>query len=167
MNEDIYQDKYKATVPKIIDYGCIFMTVFLFCLLAAFHFRFFWCSPILLSVPFILSKFQGKIYCNGDTVVIQDLYHGRKTIPIESITGVEIKVYAHKEGIVGMLSVHHYIFVMKIITEHKKYKFKMDAKNDVIEYDFGSIRNIGNSKNKVAFLKLKKYIETIHAINNL
>ncbi|MDE6087507.1 MAG: hypothetical protein K2G25_03890 [Oscillospiraceae bacterium] len=166
MNQDIYQDKYRPTVPKIIDYGCIFITVFLWIFSAVLQFRFFWCVPVLLCIPSILSKFPGKICCNQDTVIIQDLYHGKKIIPIDTITDVTIKIYAHKEGIAGILSVHHYIFVMKIITEHKKYKFKMDAKSDVMEYSFGSI-DIEKSKNKVAFLKLKKYIEAIHAINNL
>ena len=167
MNEDIYQDKYKATVPKIIDYGCIFMTVFLFLFFAALHFHFFWCSPILLFVPFILSRFPGKIYCNENTVVIQDLYHGRKIIPIREIKSVEITAFAHKEGTFAMLLVHHYIFEMKIITGQKKYKFKMDAKNDIIEYDFPGYIDIDRCKNKVAFLRLKKYIETTQYIDNL
>ena len=116
MNQEIYEDRYKPTVPKVIDYGCIAVAILSFFYLAYKFQCVFWYPLLLLLVPFVLSRFPGRIYCDGETVAIQDPYHGTKRIPIEAITGLEIKVYAHQEGIPMVMTVHHYIYVMRIRT---------------------------------------------------
>lgn len=163
MSGIIYQDKYKVTIPKVVDYGCIFLAVFLFFFLAACHFPYFWCTLLFLCVPFILSKFSGNIYCTDDKVAIYDIFHGKRVFSIESIKSVEIKLYAHKEGI-GILWAHHFIVEMKIITEHRKYKYRMDVKPDDVKSDFFE-QKIDMNHSNIAFWKLKKYIETSQEIN--
>lgn len=170
MNDDVYLDTYRATIPKIIDYGCI-MIAFLFCMcgfiFGNWHPALILCmSLIILCIPFILSRIPGKIFCNGDIVALQDLYHGKKAIPIEAIKEIEVKIFSHNESFYTCHSVHHYIFEMKIITDQKNYKFKMDAKKNIVEQP-GFITDTQKYANKVAFLKLKKYIEAIHYINQL
>ncbi|MCI5816398.1 hypothetical protein [Ruminococcus sp.] len=154
MNQEIYEDRYKPTVPKVIDYGCIAVALLSFFYLAYKFQCVFWYPLLLLLVPFVLSRFPGRIYCDGETVAIQDPYHGTKRIPIEAITGLEIKVYAHQEGIPMVMTVHHFIYVMRIRTPRKTYTFKQDVKRDADRKD-------------TAFMKLKRYIEAVRYIDSI
>lgn len=180
MNENYYHDTYRATIPKIIDYGCIVLAV-----LSPFICGFLClnlhidplinninllpvlclCLPFIIgAIPFILHRIPGKICCNEDTVIIADLYHGKNIISIKDIQEIEVKVFAHEEGHIGFMAVHHYIFVLIIKTNARKYKFKMDAKKDFVENYKGDIsKKYGN----IAFVKLKRYIEATNYINSL
>ena len=166
MEQEIYQDTYKATLPKVIDYGCIAAAVIGCFALAALHFRWFWCALLLLIVPFLLSRIPGKIWCNAEMVVIQDMYHGRKTIPMETIRDVEIRVFALKQGI-GVLFLHHYIIDMKIRTDSRTYKFRMDDKGDGIAMQFPGYLDLNSTESSAAFLRLKRYIDTTQQLNAL
>ncbi len=166
MEQEIYQDTYKATIPKVIDYGCIAAAVIGCFVLAALHFRWFWCALLLLIVPFLLSRIPGKIWCNAETVVIQDIYHGRKTIPIDTIQSVDIRVFALKQGR-GILFLHHYILEMKIRTDGRTCRFRMDDKGDGIAVQFPGYLDLKSTKSSAAFLRLKRYIETTQQLNDL
>ena len=52
MSEIIYQDKYKVTIPKVVDYGCIFLAVF---------FKIF-CINDNLPVKLLLCTYYGNIF---------------------------------------------------------------------------------------------------------
>lgn len=167
MNAEMYQDRYKATVPKVIDYGCIAAAVLLFWTLCALHFRWFFLSLLLLAVPFLLSCIPGRIYCSETAVLLQDLYHGKTIIPMDSIRGTELRVIAHKEGIGAFLPVHHYIIELKLITDTRTYRYRMDAGADAIDIQFPGHVELEKSKSRIPFLKVRKYIETTQYLNQL
>lgn len=154
MNQEIYEDRYRPMVPKVIDYGCIVVGILSFFMLGYRLQCVFWYPLLLLLVPCVLSGFPGRIYCNQETVAIQDLYHGTKRIPIDAITGLEIKIYSHEEGIGIPMIVHHYIYVMRIRTAGKTYVFKQYVKRDA-------------DRKNTAFMKLKRYIEAVRYIDSI
>lgn len=67
MNQEIYEDRYRPMVPKVIDYGCIVVGILSFFMLGYRLQCVFWYPLLLLLVPCVLSGFPGRIYCNQET----------------------------------------------------------------------------------------------------
>ncbi|MDE5883927.1 MAG: hypothetical protein K2H29_02440 [Oscillospiraceae bacterium] len=155
------KERYESSVPLMLDDTILFLSIVL-SLYGSYATRgLFWFPFLGLFLPWILSIIPSKFECDEKNLVMYDVIRGKKVIPLSRIQDMQISVSSLNIKQVGSKYsgyVHHYEFELKIMTEKKKYKFRMNAKRNIVEYP-GQILNSDYYCDKVAFFRLKKYIE--------
>lgn len=155
------KERYESSVPVMLDYTILFLSITL-----SFYGSFvtrglFWFPFLGLFLPWVLSIIPSKFECDEQNLIMYDFIRGKKIIPLSSINAMQIRVLSaniKRTGAIGGGYAHHYEFELKITTTKKKYKFRMNAKRNIVEHP-GYILNPDYYCDKVAFFKLKKYIE--------
>lgn len=156
------KERYESSVPRILDYTILFLSITI-CFFGPVFIPNNFCWPAIFGIfiPWILSIIPSKLVCDEKNLVMYDLIRGKRTILLSDIESVQIRVFAveiHALGSSFGSHVHHFEFEMEINTNRKKYKFRMNAKKKIVK-NLGDISYPERYWDKVAFFKLKKYIE--------
>ncbi len=156
------KERYESSVPSILDYTSLFLSITILFFGPVFiPNNFCWPAIFGIFIPWILSIIPSKFECDEKNLVMHDLIRGRRIIPLSDINSIQIRVFYVNISAIGSSfgsHLHHYEFEMEINTDRKKYKFRMNAKKKIVK-NMGDISYPDRYWDKVAFLKLKKYIE--------
>lgn len=157
------KERYKSSVPRILDYTILFLSITIFFFGPVFiPNNFCWPAIFGIFIPWILSIIPSKLECDEKNLVMHDLIRGKRIIPLSDIKSIQMKGFYVNVSAIGSSFgsyVHHFEFEMEINTNKKKYKFRMDAKKKIVK-NLGDISYPERYWDKVAFFKLKKYIES-------